>query len=651
VSDKTNQRPTGTEASATERRPYTLDTNFTLRTPIEAQISPDGRQVIFQLNEWVPDRPTQRGRIWAVDAEGGDLRPLSDGPDGDYNARFSPDGTWIAFTSKRDEGDKDGKPDPGKDQQQLYRMPASGGETKRVCVMPNGAQQIAWSPDGSRIAFLSLEGPEPKDEPKVDEPLRHQRLWTVRHDYDTPEPITPPDVTVWSYAWSPDSNQIAAFYSAGPGETDWFGGQIGIVPASGGAIRQLSKLTRQAGAFAWSRGGSQLYYVSGEWSDRPLVGGDVFAAPVAGGEARNLTPGIECNPSWLHELPDGRLLHAAWDGVTTSVGVLDPTDGKRTVIEPDYVIGEWSQPRFSATADGRRLAVTHTDPTHPWDVYLGERSGDGIAWRRLTQLNPLIEETTQPATSQRISFEGADGWRIEGLFTPPLEARRGTPPPLILNVHGGPTSAFRDIWLDALTQLQAAAGFAVLRVNPRGSMGRGVAFADAVLGDMGGKDLQDLLAGVDYVVGQGWADGERVGIGGWSYGGFMTAWAVTQTTRFKAAVMGAGVSDFHSFHAQANIGDWDQRIIGVSLIEDPDAYRKVSAITYVKRVVTPTLVLHGEADPFVPVNQAYAFYRALREKGVPTELAIYPREGHGVRERDHMRDMYKRHLNWFEQYL
>jgi len=175
-----------------------------------------------------------------------------------------------------------------------------------------------------------------------------------------------------------------------------------------------------------------------------------------------------------------------------------------------------------------------------------------------------------------------------------------------------------------------------------------------VLGDMGGKDLQDILSGDEYLVVRGLVDRKRVGIMGWSYGGFMAAWAVTQTTLFKAAIMGAGVCDFHSFHAQSNIPDWDMRFLSsevISPLEHPEIYRERSAITYASRVTTPTLIVHGENDECVPVNQAYAFYRALKERMVPTELVVYPREGHGLSERDHLHDYHERILRWFEKYV
>jgi dipeptidyl aminopeptidase/acylaminoacyl peptidase len=221
----------------------------------------------------------------------------------------------------------------------------------------------------------------------------------------------------------------------------------------------------------------------------------------------------------------------------------------------------------------------------------------------------------------------------------------------VVDVHGGPSWAWLDDFGDSLTQLFAAAGYAVLRPNVRGSWGRGVAFADAVICDMGDKDLQDILSGVDYLVEQGMVDSQRVAIVGGSYGGFMAAWAVTQTNRFKTAIMIAGVSDFHSFHAQSRINDWDMRFLGGNPLDQPELYREHSAITFASRVQTPTLIIHGEVDQDVPINQAHAFYHALRECHVPVEFVIYPREPHGILEREHLRDFEERILKWLERYL
>jgi len=655
-----------TQVPSNQRVPVTPGILLTLRTPMDVQLSPDGDYLAFTLFERVAERPKPRGKLWIAPTAGGEPRPLASAEGEDACPRWSPDGRRLAFLSTRGEtaAEKGGeKPDEQPPKMQVYVASIVDGEaidTRRVCVMPNGASLLAWSPDGTRISFISREGKEPSKDPIVVGPDRHRRFWTVRPEYDTAEPVTPPNATVWEYAWSPDSSTIAVFFTTGPDETDYYRGQIGLVNAAGGAVRQITQLTRQAGALAWSPDGKRLAYISGEWSDRGIIGGDVYTMPITGlegGKPKNLTPGIGFSPSWVRWLPNGkRMLYAALDGLSAQIGFLDEATGRVTPLQENFVIGEGFQPRFSPSSDMRRIAVTHSTPEHPFDLFVGDLQsdgqGEGIAWRRLSRFNPIAEETFAVQESKRISYPSVDGWRIEALFHPPAVKTFEGKPPLVLNVHGGPSGAHSDAWGGRfLTQILTSAGYAVLRPNPRGSMGRGVKFADAVLGDMGGKDLQDVLRGVDYVIEQGLVDPERVAIAGWSYGGFMTAWAVTQTTRFKVAMMGAGVSDFHSFHAQTNIPDWDMRSLMADPNEQPDAYRARSAITFARRVTTPTLILHGEKDLCVPVNQAYAFHRALLERGVPTELVVYPREGHGLQERDHVKDMEERILRWMATYL
>ncbi len=632
------------------RVPVTPGMMETLRLPTDAQLSPDGQHVAYVLMEPVSDLPKRQGRIWVVDTRGGEPRPLTKGPGHDICPRWSPDNQHIAFISKIKGEGKQGKA-------QLYLMSLKDGEARQVCTMPNGVSDLDWSPDGQQIAFLSRDGEEPKSDPLVIAPNLHQRLWTIRPDYDIPEPVTPDGLTVWEYAWSPDSKHFALYYSTGSDDTDWYRGQIGMVPARGGDVRQLTHLTRQASALTWSPDSSRLAFMSGEWSDPCQGGGDIFILSVTGNNAepRNLTPGISCSPACCRWFPDGqRLLYTAWDGLTQQIGILNESDGTITTLVKDFVMSTF-WPRLSTTADVRRFATTHTTQQHPYDVWFGEiidgNASVDIKLKRLTRLNPIAEETFALSSSERISYPSSDGWRIDALFTPAFEYKSDTPPPLVVYVHGGPSWAWLDDIGSTWTQTLASAGYAVLRANIRGSWGRGVAFADAVMYDMGGKDLQDLLDGVDYLVNRGLVDGNRVAIGGGSYGGFMSAWAITQTTRFKAAIMSAGVSDFHSFHAQSRIFDWDMRFLGGNPLEHPELYRECSAITYAARVQTPTLIIHGEEDHDVPINQSHAFYRALRERNVPVEFVIYPREGHGLSEREHRKDCEERILRWLERHL
>lgn len=645
--------------SITQAMPVSLD-NTPSRVPIvpgtmqsirqvhDVTLSPDGQRVAFTLSAFVADQQKQQARIWTVETSGkGEARPLTNGTRNDGSPLWSPDGQQIAYIAT-------GK--GAKEKPQLYLIAAHGGQTKRVCTMPNGVSAPEWSPDGNALTFLSLEGEPPHSDPLLVGPARHCRLWLVRPGFATSEPLTPANVTIWEYAWSPDGQQIAVYYSTGPDETDWYSGQIGIVPAGGGAVRQISSLSGQANSLSWSPDSTRIAYVTGNWSDRGLVGGDLIVQEIASGETRNLTPNGQISLSWGRWFPDGRrLCYAAWSGVTHQIGILDEQDGSLTPLAEHLVIGEYCCPRFSSTSDLQRIALIRCAHERPYDVWCGElMETDGpqssIAWQQLTRLNPIAEETLAISPTERFCYTSVDGWQIDALLTLPLQCAEKTPLPLVVHVHGGPSAAHVDGW-GGWSQLLATAGFAVLEPNIRGSQGRGTAFSDAVLGDVGGKDLQDVLCGIDNLIQRGLVDANRIGIIGWSYGGFMTAWAISQTKCFKAAMVGAGICDFHSFHAQTNIPAWDRRFVDVDPLEHPEIYREHSAITYAASVNTPTLIIHGEKDECVPVNQAYAFHRALREQGVPTELVIYPREGHGPREKSHMLDLEERLVRWCRSYL
>ncbi|HKW23986.1 MAG TPA: hypothetical protein VJO13_21605, partial [Ktedonobacterales bacterium] len=243
------------------RVPATSASMRQARTPDDEDIHPDGSRAAFVLRDWAADQPKSVARIWTVPLGGGQATALTAGPGNDTHPRWSPDGQQLAFLSTRD-GEQGGS------KAQVYVMPASGGTPRRICTLPNGVESFAWSPDGHRLALLTWEGDEPAKDPIVVAPDRHRRLWTVGLTSDQPAPVTPANLTIWEYAWSPDGQQFAIYYSAGPGETDWYRGQVGTVPAEGGAVRRLTRLNRQAAALAWAPDSSRIAYISGEWSDR-----------------------------------------------------------------------------------------------------------------------------------------------------------------------------------------------------------------------------------------------------------------------------------------------------------------------------------------------------------------------------------------------
>ncbi|HLZ62206.1 MAG TPA: S9 family peptidase [Ktedonosporobacter sp.] len=668
------------------RVPATLDAILEMRAPGEIDVTSDGKYVAFVVYELQPGEQKPRARIWVADTAKGKARPVINGKWGAQCPRWSPDGRQLAFITRpeSDSTGSSGSRGQEKEKPQLHLMAAHDllagesdpggdggpGKARLVCKLPNGVSNLSWSPDGSRIAFTSREGDAPKRDPRVLTAARHCRLWTIRPDQSIPEPVTPGGIHVWEYSWSPDSQQMALYYSQGAEDTDWYHSEIGVVAADGGAVRQLTHLQWPARCLAWSPNSQQIAYLAGRWSDPGRGCGDILTISVSSGETRNLTPGITTSPSWCRWLPQGRqLLFCAVKGVTNQVGTVDSNTGAITILEEDFVM-QRDQPELATTPDFRFCATLHSHSQQPTDVWFGTIDHKRIEWKRLSRLNPIVEESMALVKTERINYESVDGWRIDGLFTPPLARANadggqdltrtkpgdGQPllstqekPPLYVSVHGGPSGTSCDTW-NGTNQVFAAAGFAIFQPNMRGSWGHGMAFADAVLGDMGGKDFQDILNGIEYLVKAGKVDGNRVCIGGWSNGGFLSAWAVTQSQRFRAAMVGAGIMDWHNMHAQSNIPDADVLLLAADPLEHPEVYNKCSPMMYARNVKTPTLILHGEDDPAVPVAQAYAFYRALRERKVPVECVIYPREGHGLNERDHLRDAITRQIDWFERY-
>ncbi|HEY1351123.1 MAG TPA: hypothetical protein VGF67_16005, partial [Ktedonobacteraceae bacterium] len=316
----TSQALPPTLATTTAHMPIESETILSIRQVHDVNLAPNGQQVAFTLEAFVADRQKAQAHIWIVETSAeSEARPLTTGSQQHMQPRWAPDSRRIACVST----DPDDKEKP-----QLSLIEVQDATARRVCTMPNGVSDPQWAPDGSRIAFLSTDGEEHREDPVVVVPARHRRLWSVRPDFGIPEALTPANMTVWEYAWSPDGKQLALYYSTGPQETDWYSGQIGIVPSCGGAIHQISQLTGQASSLAWLPDGQRIVYITGNWSDRGLVGGDVWIQSARGGQARNLTPGGQTSLSWCRCFPDGkRLLYAAWSGVTHHIGILHEHDG------------------------------------------------------------------------------------------------------------------------------------------------------------------------------------------------------------------------------------------------------------------------------------------------------------------------------------
>lgn len=394
-------------------------------------------------------------------------------------------------------------------------------------------------------------------------------------------------------------------------------------------------------------------FISSNWSDRGCVAGDVWLVDAHGGEALNISQGIVASLGWIKWSEDGsELLTIGHDRGGTGLYRIQTATGDRSQVWwKQAAVAEAHWPRFSAARDGT-MAVVLEDANHPRDVWVLRDRVGSLEETQLTHLHPQAVELEIGETAVH-QWQGADGWDMQGLIIKPVGYQPGRRYPLVMGVHGGPTgvSASRYYAAFGWNQLLAAAGYAVFLPNYRGSVGWGLQFAESNIGDMGGRDFDDMLRGIDSLVESGLADPDRLAIAGWSYGGYTAAWAVSQTDRFRAAVMGAGISHWLSFHGKSSLADWDAIHYAASPYDRQGPFDKFSPLSYYENLKTPTLILHGADDQDVPVEQAHLFYRALKDKGVSTELIIYPREDHVIKERPHLLDMSSRVLAWLRRFL
>lgn len=616
-----------------------------------AIISPDGKNVAYTVS--TPQMEGEKSEflthIWVASADGSNNHQFTFGDKSCDNPKFSPDGKWLSFTSARKE-----------DKSQLYIMSMSGGEAQQITKTKNSVTGHSWSPDGKRIAFIMVD-PLSEQEVKDD---KEKRDMVIYDDYKNghaytvslqknekgiypTKRLTSGDFHVTDLTWSPDSKTVAFTHQINPSLDLWTTSDISIVPADSGAVKALVAGKGSDSNPKYSHDGQWLAYASDggtvNWAQR----NDIYVMPASGGASKKLSATFDQSFQILDWTSDNKNILFSEAYKTTRVIYSLPLDGKPKMITP--VDGIYGSPSFTKSGDA--MAYIYQNASTPPDVMLMNMKD--MKSRKLSNVNEEFSKMTASKT-EVVSWKSKDGkYDIEGLITYPANYVKGKKYPMILNIHGGPAGVFAQNYTGAgaVYPIQAFAqqGYAVLRANPRGSSGYGADFRQANVNDWGYGDYDDLMGGVDKMIADGIAHPDSLCVSGWSYGGYMTSMIITKTNRFKASMVGAGVTNLISFNGTADIPGFLPDYFGGEFWDRTDVYMKHSAMFAVKNVKTPTLIIHGEKDLRVPISQGQELYAALKKLDVKTQMVSYPRTPHGPQEPKFIEDIGERVINWFNE--
>ena len=658
--------------SSNSPRPFTIDDFFGVQEVSDAQISPDGQFVSYTVNATNLKEDKTATRIWMIPAAGGEPIALTaEGPSSSH-ARWSPDGRFIAFLSEREE-----------EKTQVYLLNRLGGEAQRLTDTAQDVENFAWSPDGKRLALIlrdptveELEAAASKGKDETDDKAapkkksKPQRPWVIDRllfkedtvgyldrrrthlyvinvqtkamiqitsgDYDDSEP-----------AWSPDGKQLAFTSNRSKPDPDAnYDEEIWTVAADntdkGANLTQITTAHGEHHSAAWSPDGKWIAY-NATIDPKLFVYATkhIAVSPSTGGEQRVLTRSLDRMATSPRFAPDGKSIYFIADD-----------DGTQVLAQVDVAGGKISRPMggrimltdYSLSKDGA-LAATISTTDRPADVF----TVPGGKLTRVTHLNDAWVSQFRWSSGEYVSFQSKDGTTVYGFLYKPIDYVAGKKYPTIIRPHGGPVWAYYAEYQD-VAQLFAANGYVVLLPNPRGSTGYGEDYCKAIFADWGNKDFQDDMAFVDYAIAQGIADPDKLGVGGWSYGGISTDFIIGKTQRFKAAISGAGAAEFtsmwgHDQYARDYIAElglpWEHR----------DVWERVAPFYNMKNITTPTLFVGGNIDWNVPILGGEQMYQSLKALGRETELVVYPDEYHEFKTPSHIKDLHERYLAWYGHYV
>jgi acylaminoacyl-peptidase len=590
------------------------------------------------------------------------------------NLKWSPDGRTLAFLSNCNHGAK------SDEQFDIYEVAAGGTAAHRISHLHGLVNQLSWVPGRAELSFLYVKGDvHPVSAVSATKALvgvigetgvERQGIALLPASGGQARRVTPDSLFIYEYDWSASGNRLAYIGAPPPGRDNWWvaklytqtvGGapKVALDPASvKGPLHGL-----QIALPRWSPDGSHIALIGGLMSDQGSTGGDIYLVSADGGEPVDVTPGITISPSWLTWTGNQTLLVSSVAGGSSRLSVFALHGKLPAARHPLFTlpagIGDGTfVSAVSVSAGHDVLAFIDSSFDSPPEIYSAllatnaraEPVGVAEPPRAITHVNEHVQPMWGKAES--VSWRN-EGFEVQGWLLSPPSVDPHKRYPLIVYVHGGPSAAVRPAWpRDGYGPVPLAAmGYFVLMPNPRGSFGEGERFTKGVRLNMGYGDLRDILAGVDRVEAKYPIDDSRLGLTGWSYGGFMSMFAPTQTHRFRAAVVGAGLSDWESYYGENSIDEWMIPFFGASVYADPKAYARSSAIDFIRNDRTPSLIVVGEYDGECPAPQSFEYWHALRAMGVPTKLVVYAGEGHGFDKPTDERDVLQRALRWFAQYL
>jgi len=633
--------------SAQERRPMTTDDALDMVRVGGALMSPDGSWVLFSRSELDWEENERKTTWWRVPADGSEEPYRYVGEEGGSSFQFSPDGTWLSFTRAVDE------------KNQIFLMRTTGGEALQLSEHETAVGSYQWTDDGSRIVFVASHKRSEEEEKArkdgddaifVDEGPNGQTagqwndLWSLEVETKEEARLTEGEHRIGSFSMSPDGGRVLYASRDENRRNQSNLSEIHLMELDGGESRVLTDNRSPEGRLAWAPDGRRFAYMDrsdGEWE---LLLDKIWVMDVESGRKEIASSDFEGTIRGFAWTPDGSaILFGGLQRTNTNLYRLDVESGGVTKVTD--AIGSLSPSSYSR--DRTRMAYVAQDWDTPPDLWAGSTAGgEGV---RLTDVNPWVEADLELGESRTIQWESSDGMEIEGILTVPAGYERGERP-LLLHIHGGPAGVFTNTF-SARNHVWAGLGYAQLSPNVRGSSGYTDELLRGNMGDIGGGDYQDLMTGVDEVLRLGIADPDQLGLRGWSYGGILGGWTITQTDRFKGASVGAMVSDWTSEYGPGFNHDVSLWYIGGTPWENPEAWRERSSLTHVANITTPTLILHGMNDRTDTEQQSMMFFQALRDQGKETRYVRFPREPHGFREPRHQRTRDVEEIRWIQKYV